>query len=106
MATKIQDGNVIDWENGTGADVAVGDVIDLTSRIGVALTDIANTETGAVDLEGVYEIVATTATQFVVGDAVYWDGTALTKTNTDTPAGTAVTAKAAATAGNVNVRIG
>lgn len=104
MATKIQDGNVIDYT--ATADISVGDVIDLTSRIGVALTDIADTEVGAVDLEGVYELTATTATAFSVGDAVYWDGSALTKTDTDTPAGMAVTAKASATAGIVNVRIG
>lgn len=104
MATKIQEGNVIDYA--AGADISVGDVVDLTSRIGVALTDIANGDTGAVDLEGVYEITATTATEFAVGDQTYWDGSALTKTDTDTPAGMAVSAKAAAAAGSIHVRIG
>lgn len=114
MAKKIQEGNVIDWTNNTGSDVAVGAVVDLTTRVGVALTNIASGETGAVDLEGVYEETALDADAVAVGGQTYWTGSALTTAADDggspatayTPAGMAVSAKAAATAGTVNVRIG
>lgn len=107
MAVKIQEGKIIDWENTTGVEVANKSVVDLGTRIGVAQTVIAIGETGAVELVGVYEETASTADEINVGDALYWNGTSLTTTSTDnTPAGMATSAKAAATAGSVYVRIG
>ncbi len=107
MAIEKQEGRVIDWTNGTGSDVSVNSMVDLTSRVGVAMSDIANGDTGAVKLVGVFEETAATADAIAVGDLLYWDGSALTKTATDnTPAGMAVSAKTAAVAGSVDVRIG
>ena len=107
MAVKIQCGKIIDWINDTGSDVTNKGVVDLTTRIGVAQVGIADGDIGAVEVVGVYEEVATTADAIAVGDQLYWNGTELTTTSTgNTPAGMAVTSKAAATAGSVHVRIG
>ena len=49
MATnQVCDGNVIQWTNGSGSDVAAGGVAIVKHCIGVALVDIANGATGAV----------------------------------------------------------
>lgn len=111
MAVKIQEGRIIDWTNDTGVEVANKSVVDLTTCIGVAQTTIAIGDVGAVELVGVYEETAATADAIAVGDQLYWDATNKVLTTSDgtganTPAGMAVTAKAATVAGSVNVRIG
>ncbi|HYE40089.1 MAG TPA: DUF2190 family protein, partial [Ramlibacter sp.] len=42
------EGRVIDWVNGTGADVTSGSVVKMGNVLGVALVDIANGATGSV----------------------------------------------------------
>lgn len=98
-ARYIQPGEVITWVNDTESDVEVGDVVNLGSRIGVALVDIPNEGSGAVKVTGVFELPAIKTAAFSVGDQVYWDSTNgnLTNSSTDnTPAGWVVEAKAAA----------
>jgi predicted RecA/RadA family phage recombinase len=107
-ATLIQEGRVIDYT--ATADIVVGQVLPLVSFCGVALTNIANGDTGAVALEGVYEVAATTADAIAVGTPLFWDNTTNAATiDSDTGAnislGKAVTAKASATAGVVWVKI-
>ena len=105
-ATKIYEGDSLDYVSpGT---IAVGDVVDLITRIGVAWDNAIVDDTIAVGLVGVFEIEAATADVIVVGDALYFDTTnrVLTTVNTHVPAGMAATAKAAAAAGSVYVRIG
>lgn len=107
-AIFVQDGAVIDWENGTEADVAVGKVVPLTTCVGVALGDIADGAIGSVKLTGVWEMTKVADVAFAAGDQLYWDATnaCLTKTATDnTPAGVCVAA-AAADAGTALVKIG
>jgi len=71
-AVFVQQGNVIDFV--AGADIAVGDVVPLgTTRIGVAQTAIANGDTGAVVVKGVFEIAASTSVAMAVGSLAYWD---------------------------------
>ena len=107
-ATLIQEGRVIDYT--ATADIVVGQVIPLVTICGVALTDIANGDAGAVALEGVYEVTATTADAIAVGTLLYWDDTANAATidsaiGANIAMGRAVTIKAAATAGTVWVKI-
>lgn len=107
-ATLIQEGRVIDYT--AGANIVVGQVIPLITFCGVALTDIANGDTGAVATEGVYEVTATTADAISVGTQLYWDNTANTATissatGANIALGKAVTAKASAVAGVVWVKI-
>ena len=107
-AVKIQEGGVIDYT--AGATIANGDVIPFAAgRIGVALDDAVSGDTISVAIEGVFEITAATADEIAVGAEVYFDATnrVLTTTSTDnTLAGMATTAKAAAAAGSVYVKIG
>ncbi|WP_026486690.1 DUF2190 family protein [Caldanaerobius polysaccharolyticus] len=78
----IQKGEVIDFTNNTGADIAYGDVVPIGSRIGIAAETIANGATGSLNVTGVYELPADNTVAFNIGDEVYWDDTGdkLTKT--------------------------
>lgn len=98
-ASYVQIGDRIDFVNTTGADIVAGEVIPMVSRVGVALTNIAQDEVGAVKITGVFMVPAVTGTTFAVGDLVYWNDTSsyVTKTDTaNTPAGVVVAVKEAA----------
>lgn len=98
-----QNGDVIDY---TAAEaLALGDVVDLTTRIGVAGADIPAGGTGPVHLTGVYRIPKA-AGAVTVGQALYWDNSAknITTTSGNTPAGWAV-APAASEAPDVLVKL-
>lgn len=66
-------GEVMDWVNGTGNDVKVGDVVSLGTFCGVAQVDIPNGGTGPLGLTGVYEIDAVSNAAFDQGDLLYYD---------------------------------
>lgn len=104
MSAKYwQRGEVIDYT----AEEALksGDVVDLTTRVGVAGTDIAAGETGAVHVVGVFEMPKASGA-VTVGQALYWDKAAgnITTTAGSTPAGWAVAA-AEADAATVLVKL-
>lgn len=106
-ATKVQEGGVIDYT--ASGTISNGDVVPLTTMVGVALDDAVSGDTISLAIAGVFKIDAATADTVAVGDALYFDASnrVVTKTSTsNTPAGTAVTAKAGSTAGTVNVKIG
>ena len=99
MSAKYwQRGETIDYT--ATDDLANGDVVDLSTRIGVAGNDIATGETGAVHVVGVFEMPKATGA-VTVGQALYWDKTAGNITTTagsapaNTPAGWAVAAAGA-----------
>lgn len=74
MATNfIQDGQTITWTNGTGSDVASGDPVVVVGLLGLAVTDIANGDSGAVIVEGVVEIPKATGSAINQGAAVDFD---------------------------------
>lgn len=106
-ANKVQDGNIIDYTNATGADIASGDLVVIGTRVGVALVDIANTASGAVAMEGVFEVDKEASLAVGQGDLLYADATSgeLDKTSTDqTQAGYAFAAAKAAD-GTVQVKL-
>ena len=77
MATNyVQPGDHIDWTNGTGSDVASGDVVELGNCIGIALGDIADGAQGAVALEGCFTGPKVSAAVFAVGEKLIWDTSA------------------------------
>lgn len=96
--TYIRKGDVITYTNPSSSDAIVkGQVVGLTTRIGIAVEDIAASGTGALAVSGVWKFKAENDAAFTVGAALYWDATAheMTATNTsDTPAGWAVAPKA------------
>jgi predicted RecA/RadA family phage recombinase len=70
MATNyVQPGEVCEYT--AGATISSGDLIALNNRAGVALTDIANGDTGSVALTGVYTVPKTTGATWSVGQAIY-----------------------------------
>jgi predicted RecA/RadA family phage recombinase len=99
MMTKyVQAGKIINYTNLSVSDIAYGDVVVLSGRIGVASCPIPVGATGTVALEEVYEMPAETTAAFAVGQKLYWDSTnkRLTATAGDVYAGIATEVKAAA----------
>lgn len=103
---KVQDGNVINYTNATGVDIASGDLVVIGTRVGVALVDIADGAAGAVAVTGVYEVPKEAALAVTQGDLLYADATSgeLDKTDTNTLAGYAF-ADAAGAADTVQVKL-
>nr|WP_199082934.1 DUF2190 family protein [Pedobacter sp. ASV19] len=56
MKNFVQEGEIIDYTNGTGADIASGDLVLFGGLAGVAVTNIANGGVGSVQLTGVFKI--------------------------------------------------
>lgn len=107
VANFVQEGRVIDYTAGDDA-IDVGDVVALTTCVGVALEDIAAGAKGSVQLTGVWTMPAVNDAAFGVGDQLYWDATnsKLTKTATDNiSAGVCVAAKGS-TVAVASVKIG
>lgn len=114
-AIRYKKGERLDYTL-TGA-VDVGDVVPLgTSMIGIASTSGLAGEVVALEVEGIYEINATTADVIAIGDVVYFDDTNRTITiksdskgdGSGTPfakAGIATSEKAENVAGTVLVGI-
>mgnify|MGYP000885901521 CR=1 FL=1 len=76
VATYKHPGEVMDWKNGTSADVSVGDVISLGTFCGVASVDIDNGDTGPIALSGCFEVDAVNNAAFTQGDLIYFDTSA------------------------------
>lgn len=89
-AIFVQVGDVIDYT--AAEDLSFGDVVDLSTRIGVAGAAIARDAAGPVQVTGVYRIPKA-AGAVTVGQALYWAKSAKNLTTTadsNTPAGWAV----------------
>lgn len=71
----VTDGEVINWTNGTGANVASGQMVKVgPTTLGVALVDIASTAQGAVRISGVFkDVPKVSAAVFVQGEKLIWD---------------------------------
>jgi len=106
-ATRVQEGKRIDHILAGAVDV--GDVVPLgTGMIGIASTSGLAGEMIVLEIESVYEIAATTADAVTEGALLYFNETSREVTTTatsNTRAGRAVSAKTAATAGSVLVKI-
>jgi predicted RecA/RadA family phage recombinase len=91
----VQEGKVIDWTNG-GTAVASGDVVVIGTLLGVALVDIANGASGAVQIGGVFNAPKVDAAVIAAGETLTWDVSA-SKFDDDqaTPAAGDVTGAAA-----------
>lgn len=83
MKNFVKRGNVIDYPNATGNDINSGDLVFVGSLVGVAQTDIAAGTTGAVLLEGVFNI-AKAAGAITIGAKLYWITSSSNLTTTST----------------------
>lgn len=88
MATnKRQDGRILELAPSGGA--SSGDPVVVGEIAGVALVDIANGASGAVEIRGVFDLAVhghdgTANAGVAVGDAIYHDGTELNKNTSGT----------------------
>lgn len=101
MATYIQKGDRIDYQNTTGQLIQPGDVVVLgTTRIAVADCLIPAEGVGALAMTGVWEFPADTSAAMEFGSLVYWDPSAkvmkASKTSSEIPAGICVEKKESA----------
>ena len=107
-ATYVQRGEALDY-NSTEAVLPAGSVISLTTRIGVAGTNIAPGAVGSVHVVGVFSMDKTDSEEVAMGDALYFDTATgkITKTGTsDTPPAGYAAAPSAAAETTVLVNIG
>ncbi|MDH5187351.1 MAG: DUF2190 family protein [Rhodospirillaceae bacterium] len=58
------------------AAISADDVVVVGQQIGIAMVDIANTETGTVAMEGVFTVPKVSAAVIAQGEAVLWDSSA------------------------------
>jgi predicted RecA/RadA family phage recombinase len=89
MNNYIQPGNVIDFV--AAAALESGDPVLIGSRLGVCVADVASGSTGAAQIDGVFELPATTGETWTQGDDVYWNSS----TSKLTTAGTGSTKRVA-----------
>lgn len=82
QATYVYKPERIDYTNETGTVISRGDIVINGNMTGVALNDMGAGETGVILLEGVFEVQATPADEFAVGDVVYWNSTTKLATKT------------------------
>ena len=81
-ATYWQRGESLDYTNTTSSPLAAGSIVKLQSCIGIVEETIAPNATGAIAIEGVFEIAKTGTAAITIGDAVYFDGSGITNTAT------------------------
>jgi len=72
MKNSVQAGKFLDYLNG-GSAISSGDVVAFVSGVGIAAADIANGETGALAVEGVFELAKKSGETWAFGDRIYWD---------------------------------
>ncbi len=74
MATNyVKDGDTVTYKNNTGSTISSGSVVVIGSLIGVAITDILDTESGAARIDGVFRLPKNTSTAFTQGEQLQWD---------------------------------
>lgn len=73
IAKYVQPGEIMDYP--AAENIALGDVVNLGSRIGVAANNIAAGEVGSVQMCGVFELPlgGGEAADIAPGAALYWD---------------------------------
>lgn len=74
MATNfVQQGESLEWTNGTGSAVSSGDVVVAGAQVGVAAVDIADSATGTVYMTGIFTVPKVSAAVIAQGEMVAWD---------------------------------
>jgi predicted RecA/RadA family phage recombinase len=99
----IQRGDVMDYV--ATAAVVSGQVVLFGVRVGVAITDIAIGQQGAVQVEGVWELAKNPPDNIAQGALLYWDNVNSRFTTTSAGNTLAGYAYAAAAATTTTVRI-
>jgi predicted RecA/RadA family phage recombinase len=103
MARYVHEGKTIPYTNPGPGAVAYGDVVNLTTRIGIAGSAMAAGASGNLIMEGVMTEVKAAGVAVAQGALVYWDPVASNITNVaggNIPAGYCTVA---ALAGDANI---
>lgn len=98
MKNFVQEGDRLQFTNGTGATLTSGSMALVSKRVGVAVADIANAAVGILAMEGVFTIPKLSTDVVAQGDLLYWDNT--NKRLTTTASGNTQAGYAQAAAGN------
>lgn len=104
-AAYWQRGESLDYTNNTDTTIEANTVVALVGRVGIAGTDIKPGQKGDLHVSGVFEFAKTSDNAVPFGTIVYFDGTGVTETEGDTPAGFAAE-ESAAGAQTILVKIG
>ena len=73
MKNYIREGKTLTWTNGTGSDVAAGQMVIVGSMLAVAFVSIAQSEEGELSIEGIYELPKNAADVITQGMALTHD---------------------------------
>ncbi len=94
MARYIRKGDTIQIYNDSQEVIVYGDVVEISTRIGIAASNINPGQQGIISIVGVYEMLAESEDILAIGETVYLnaDGN-ITKTVSDVVAGIAVESK-------------
>lgn len=90
MKSYIQRGNVFDYI--AGSTILSGAVVAVGGLVGIAAIDGDSGDTIPCNREGVFSLTKATPLAIAQGDRLFWSGTAVTKTTSDTPLGIAYNA--------------
>lgn len=75
LVSHVQIGDSIRYYNNNGADIKVGDVVDLGDRIGIAMVNIADGSYGTVKVTEVWRFPAKAGETIALGKPAYWNQT-------------------------------
>lgn len=73
MSRKIQNGEAIEFTNGTGGSLSAGSMAAVGPVVGVVHEDTANSAVGVIKISGIYDLDKADAASITVGDKVVWD---------------------------------
>lgn len=76
MDNKVDGGSTVNYTNGGGSAILAGTIIAMAGTLGVALTDIAVGETGAVQIAGKVTAPKVSGAVFAQGEKLVWDTSA------------------------------
>jgi predicted RecA/RadA family phage recombinase len=101
----VQDGNIVDLTNGTGAAVSSGQPFAVGSLVVVAQRDLAAGERGPCALEGVWELPKAASTVFAEGDKAFLSSSGNLNTTDTNPLAGYVVRSAGSGAAFVRVKL-
>jgi len=104
-ATYVQKGGTLDYPNTTPNTIEAGTVMVFGKRIGVIGGDIAPKTIGALHTEGVFKMEKADGEEISLGDALYYNNTVITKTETNNILAGYATETASSTQLTVNVKL-
>lgn len=73
MDNFVDNGSTVNYTNSSGSTIAAGSIVATGHCLGVAITDIANGETGALRVTGKVTAPKVSAAVFSVGEKLVWD---------------------------------